>query len=215
MFRVILFDLDGTLLDPCEGITGSVAYALQKKGYPVPDMEVLKTFIGPPLTDQFMAYCGIDREAGREMVETYREYYRPIGMLQNERYPGVEEMLQRLKESGLVLAVASSKPEPFVKKILAHFGMDGYFDFIGGSSLDGTRENKAAVIGYVLENMGISPSRNVAMVGDRMHDVQGAQVFGLFSLAVTWGHGSREELENAKADVLCDTPAEAAAVLLQ
>jgi len=207
MYRYVLFDLDGTLTDPKEGITRSVQYALEALGQPEPDLEKLVKFIGPPLLEQFMEHCGISREQAEWMVEKYRERFRPIGVFENVLYPGVEEMLKALKEQGKVLCVASSKPEVFVRQVLEHFGILSYFTVIVGSELDGRRTKKAEVIEEVLRQLQIGEAerKDCLMIGDRMHDIEGGREMGLSTLGVTFGYGGREELESHGADYVADT----------
>ena len=146
MYHYILFDLDGTLTDPKQGITGCVQYALRRLGMEAPDADALEPFIGPPLLDSFQEFCGFDEEKGLQAVAYYRERYAASGWFENEAYPGIVEMLARLQEAGCHLAVASSKPEVFVEKILVHFGMRPYFDVVVGSGLDGSRARKEEVV---------------------------------------------------------------------
>lgn len=128
----VLFDLDGTLTDSGPGIMNSVKYALEKAGEPVPKTDELRKFIGPPLKGQFMEHCGISEERAAEMVTLYREYFTVTGIFENSVYDGVEEMLKTLKEAGIKIAMATSKPEKFAKIIADHFGLAKYFDVIGG-----------------------------------------------------------------------------------
>ena len=128
MYKAILFDLDGTLTDSGEGITKSVQYALEKVGKPETDLQKLRVFVGPPLLEQFQEYAGIDEETARKAVEIYRERYAPVGIYENELYPGIPEMLSGLKQRGYKLAIASSKPENFVKIVAEYFHIDSYFD---------------------------------------------------------------------------------------
>ncbi len=204
-FDTILFDLDGTLTDNGEGITNSVAYALRKFGITPPPREELDKFVGPPLRDRFVElYVG--EEQGDLAVEYYREYFRPHGIFENVVYDGVPQMLAALKAAGCTLAIATSKPEIFAKKIAEHFDLAKYFTVIAGSNLEGTRIKKADVIRYCLELLG-KPDR-VLMVGDREHDILGAKAVGLPAVGVTYGYGSREELERAQAAYIIDDPLE-------
>ncbi len=204
-FDTILFDLDGTLTDNGEGITNSVAYALRKFGITPPPREELNKFVGPPLRDRFVElYVG--EAQGDLAVEYYREYFRPHGIFENVVYDGVPQMLAALKEAGCTLAIATSKPEIFAKKIAEHFDLAQYFTVIAGSNLEGTRIKKADVIRYCLELLG-KPDR-VLMVGDREHDILGAKAVGLPAVGVTYGYGSREELEKAQAIAVIGTPRE-------
>lgn len=199
MYKAILFDLDGTLTESGEGITKCVQYALKKLGKPEADLKKLEVFIGPPLMEQFMKYAGLDEETARRAVEYYRERYSTIGIFENRPYPGVEEMLQELKRKKYLLAVASSKPEYFVKQILDYFHLTEYFDEIVGSELNGSRTNKTEVIEETLRRLGLDKHREqVIMVGDKEHDVLGARAAGLECVAVSYGYGTEEELTAAQ-----------------
>ena len=200
-FDMILFDLDGTLTDPGEGITNSVAHALAKYGIINTDRSELYPFIGPPLYASFMKYYGFTEEESHKAVEYYREYYRDKGIFENKLYSGIEECLKKLKEAGKTVLVATSKPEIFANKILAHFGIDKYFDIVAGATLDGKLIEKADIINYAFEKCGLEKSTAI-MIGDRSFDVLGAKEQGIASAGVLWGYGSREELENSGADYL-------------
>lgn len=197
-----MFDLDGTLTDPKEGITKSVRHALNHYGIQVDDLDTLTPFIGPPLTDSYKKYYGFSDEQAWEGVLVYREYFSERGWHENKEYPGIKEMLGALKAAGRVLLVATSKPEEFARKILEHFGMAGYFDFIGGADMDETRVRKADVIRYVLEQYGLDTSRETlarcVMVGDREHDVLGARECGMDCVGVLYGYGDRQEMDGCR-----------------
>lgn len=208
----ILFDLDGTLTDPMMGITKSVQYALKKHGIIEEDLWNLTKFIGPPLMDSFKRYYGFSEEEARQAVVDYREYFAPTGKFENVVYNGIPEMLQALKEQGFVLAVATSKPEVFAKDILVHFDLEQYFDFVGGALLTG-RTDKAEVIAYVLEHLGVE-KQNVIMVGDREHDIIGAAKNQLDSVGVLYGYGDRAEHEACGAGWIVETVEELKAYLL-
>lgn len=199
MYKAILFDLDGTLTDSGEGITKSVQYALERIGKPEPDLQKLRVFVGPPLIEQFEKYAGIDEKTARRAVEIYRERYAPIGIYENELYPGIEDMLAGLKNRGYKIGIASSKPENFVKIVAEYFHIESYFDEIVGSEPEGGRTNKTEVIEEALRRMGLTDHRDqVIMVGDKEHDVFGARRAGLECIAVSYGYGTKEELENAR-----------------
>lgn len=209
MYKVILFDLDGTLTESGEGITKSVQYALEKLGLPEPDLKKLEVFVGPPLLQQFMKYAGLDEETAVKAVEYYRERYTDIGIFENEVYPGVEDMLDKLRGKGYILAVASSKPERFVKKVLDHFDLTKYFQEIVGSEMNGGRTSKSDVIEEALDRLHMADHREqVVMVGDKEHDVFGARKAGLQCLAVSYGYGSEEELKNANPLKIADSAQE-------
>lgn len=209
-YNYVLFDLDGTLTDPGEGITNSVAYALKKYGINVDDKTQLYSFIGPPLHESFEKYYGFSKEESLKAVDCYREYYRDKGIFENSVYDGVVSLLKMLSDNGKKIILATSKPEVFAKRILEHFSLNGYFEFAAGANLDGTRTNKADVIEYALESCGITDKDSVVMVGDREHDIIGANKNGIDSIGVLFGYGSREELENAGATYIAETVEEIA-----
>lgn len=204
--KVILFDLDGTLTDSAPGITACVQYALEKMGKPEGDADKLRCFVGPPLKDQFMSYAGFSEEEAMEAVRYYRERYTKSGMYENSLYPGVEELLAFLKDRGCVLAVASSKPEHFVRQILEHFHLTGYFKEIVGAGMDEKRTTKAEVIEEALKRLDVVSSRqDVVMVGDRSYDIIGAHECGVQCIGVGYGYGSMEELINAGVTYVADS----------
>lgn len=204
-YDVILFDLDGTLTDPADGIINSVIYALSKYNISVDDRRSLYKFIGPPLLDSFMEYYGFSESQAYEAIEFYRERFRAKGMFENSVYNGIEELLISLKNKGKRLIVATSKPEEFSVKILEHFNLSQYFEFIAGSNLDGSRSAKADVITYALESCGINDKSGAIMIGDRKHDIIGANAVGLDSIGVLFGYGDLEELKAAGATYIADS----------
>ena len=203
---LILLDLDGTLTDPYEGITRSVAYALDRMALPALGEQGLRSFIGPPLQDQFAA-CGLDDEGVARAVQLYRGRFTDRGLYENRVYDGVEEALAALTAASLRLAVATSKPTPFAERILAHFGLDKHFDLVAGATLDGARRKKADIIDFALTVLGADASGAV-MVGDRAQDIVGARAHGMRSIGVGWGYAEPGELEAAEADLIVATPAE-------
>ncbi|NBJ99261.1 HAD family hydrolase [bacterium 1xD8-48] len=221
MFDYCLFDLDGTLTDPREGITKSVQYALQAFGIEEPDLKKLEPFIGPPLKDSFMEFYGFTGEEAERAIAVYRERFAPVGIFENQVYPGIPQMLERLYRRGTRLAVASSKPIGFVKQILAHFDIEKYFDVVVGSELDGTRGTKEEVVEEALGRLGILTmpvtERHVrcAMTGDRKFDIQGARACGLTSVGVRFGFAEEGELEEAGAEYIAETVAGLAEFLLR
>lgn len=198
--EIILMDLDGTITNPKEGITKSVQYSLKKMGIEIQDLDSLVKHIGPPLKDGFMEYYGFSENEAQRAVEFYREYYKEIGIRQNEAYEGMEQLLIKLKQAGKTLIVATSKPEPLAVEVLDYFHLSNYFDDICGASFDDTRVSKEAVIRYALEKNGITELNSVVMVGDRRYDIIGAKAVGIPSIGVLYGFGDREELESAQAD---------------
>ena len=218
MFQYVLFDLDGTLTDPREGITKSVQFALAQQGISEPDLKKLEPFIGPPLKDSFMEFYGMTEEQAAQGVADYRKRFAPIGKFENEVYPGIPEMLGSLKRAGIRLAVASSKPETFVWDILKYFKLDGYFDVVTGSELDGTRSRKEEVVEEALHRLeldGQPVSReNCVMVGDRRFDIEGGRQFQLTTVGVTYGYAAKGELEAAGADYIVKNPVQLTKLLL-
>lgn len=203
--KYILFDLDGTLTDPMEGITKSVQYALRAFGIHVEDRTQLCRFIGPPLAESFRNFYGLDERQAEEAIVKYREYFTPTGIFENEVYEGVPEMLARLKADGKILILATSKPTRYAEMILEHFGLARYFSFVSGSNFDGTRVKKAEVIQFALEENGIEDLEAAVMVGDREHDVIGAKSVGMECIGVLYGYGDEKEMEDAKADYVAET----------
>lgn len=197
----ILFDLDGTLTDPKEGITKSVEYALGKFDIAVEHLDQLLNYIGPPLYDSFIEIQGFTAENAKRAVEFYRERYSTLGMYENAVIPGIPQLLEELQGRGLDLYVATSKPTVFAEEILRHYGLDGFFKYVGGSNLDGTRSKKKEVIQHVLDKNHI-PAEEALMIGDREHDIIGAKACGLPSIGVMVGYGSEEELRSAGADYI-------------
>ncbi|MCI8489429.1 MAG: HAD family hydrolase [Lachnospiraceae bacterium] len=205
MYDVILFDLDGTLTDTGLGVTNAAAYALEQYGITVLDRTELERFVGPPLHESFMRFYGFSEEQAFEAVEVYREYYRDKGLFENTIYNGMEAVLKQLSEAGKTLLVATSKPEVFARRILEKLGIADYFTYIAGANLDGTRTKKAEVIAYVLREGGIEDGTKAVMVGDREYDIFGAREFGMDSIGVLFGYGSRGELEAAGATYIAES----------
>jgi len=195
----ILFDLDGTLTDPMTGITKSVQYALRSYGIEEPDLKALCPFIGPPLKESFMKYYDFPEDKAQEAIGRYREYFSAAGIFENQVYDGIEAMLKELKATGRTLLVATSKPEEFAVRILKHFHLAGYFDYVCGASMDERRVKKGEVIAYALGTAGLKEVSKAVMVGDREHDVIGAKENKMDCVGVLFGYGSRQELEAAGA----------------
>lgn len=204
MYDNILFDLDGTLTDPSEGITNSVAYALEKFGITVEDKKTLYKFIGPPLVVAFSEYYGFSKEDSEKATAYYRETFSVKGLYENKVYDGVVNLLETLKKSGKKLILATSKPEKFAKEIMRYFDLTKYFDHICGATFDSTRNSKDKVITYALCEAGITDKSKTVMIGDRHHDIEGANVNGLDSIGVLYGFGDREELTKAGATYIVE-----------
>ena len=199
MYQYFLFDLDGTLTDPGEGITNSVDYSLKKYNIIIEDKKELYKFIGPPLQESFQKYCGFSKEQSLQAVEYYREYFRDKGIFENKVYKGTIEMLSVLKYKGKHIILATSKPEEFAKQILVHFDLIRYFDFVAGATMDGTRSKKDDVIRYAVSSYPINDLSEAIMIGDREHDILGANKVGMDSIGVLFGYGDYDELKKSGA----------------
>lgn len=203
MIKYVFFDLDGTLTDPGLGITNCIIYALDKMGKEIPSRESLYRFIGPPLLDSFMEYIGMTENEAREAIRLYRERFSTVGLFENTPYEGIYTALDKIKDSGKKLYIATSKPEEFAVRILVHFNLIKYFDIVCGASMTENRSTKDAVIAYALEKIGCD-TNEVLMVGDRHHDINGARVHGIDAAGVLWGYGSKEEFEEAGAKYILE-----------
>ena len=214
-YKYALFDLDGTLTDPGEGITRSVQYALAKFGINVENRQELYCFIGPPLHESFEVYYGFSRPDAMKAVDYYREYYAVKGIFENLVYDSIPEALAELRDSGVGICLATSKPELYAKQILEHFGLDGYFTAVAGSEMDGTRTKKAEVVERALGLLGSPDVRDCVMIGDREHDVLGGAAHGLDTIGVLFGYGGREELERAGATYIAAVPTDIVKIIKQ
>ncbi len=199
-YDVILFDLDGTLTDPEIGITTCVQYALAGQGIEIEDRRSLRSFIGPPLMDSFQNKFDMTYEQAEKAVAKYRERFSTVGLFENQVYPNIDILLEKLKLQGKIIALATSKPEKFAIQILEHFGLDGYFDEICGAEMEvGGRNSKEDVIRYVLHCLGIEDKSTVVLVGDTKYDILGATVCGIDSIGVLYGFGAKSEMSGAVA----------------
>ena len=200
----VLFDLDGTLTDSGEGVMGSAAYAFRKLGLPVPEPRELRTMVGPPLSSSFPR-LGVPQDKVEEAIAYYRDDYNDGGgKLRNSVFPGIEEMLRDLKEKGLRLFVATSKPEGVAREVLTTFGLTGYLEYIAGASSDRSRETKADVMRHLLEETG--HPKGLVMVGDTIWDVLGAKELGIPCVGVSWGYGEDQDMLDAGAETVVATP---------
>lgn len=214
-YKYILFDLDGTITESGTGIINSVEYALKKMSIEVKDKDILKRFIGPPLKDSFMNICGMNVKDAEQAVRFYREYFSDKGMFENKVYDGFIDIIKILKSSGRILAVATSKPEEYAKRIADKLGFKEYFDKICGATMDDSRSAKADVISYTLETMGLIEHKDmILMVGDRENDIHGAKENGIDSMGVLYGYGERKELEDAGALYIAKTVKDIADIIL-
>lgn len=202
MPKAILFDLDGTLTDSGEGIINCASLALRHYGIPVPDRETMRVFVGPPLRDTFYKF-GVPEDKLDEAVEVYRSRYIPIGKFENTPYPGIHDLLAKLRNEGHKLYVATSKPEQMSMDILNKFELAQYFDLLAGATLDGSRDSKADVIAYLLQQTG--SDLEAVMVGDTVYDIVGAAAHSMPAIGVSWGYGNVAEMENAGAKAIAHT----------
>jgi phosphoglycolate phosphatase len=204
----LLFDLDGTLTDPREGIVCSLQHALVTLGYSPPDAAVLEQFIGPPLVESFRVLLGtLDESQIQAAVAAYRGRFSERGLFENRLYPDVPSGLNALQAAGHRLWVVTSKPEVYAQRIVAHFGLSCYFHKVYGSELSGERANKAEIIRYVLDQEKLS-GQDVLMIGDREHDILGARANRVSAVGVAWGYGSMAELASANPQAIVNSMAE-------
>jgi phosphoglycolate phosphatase len=200
----ILFDLDGTLTNPHEGITACIRHALIELHIPVPPRSELSRWIGPPLYDSFLAMTNGPEQAAQG-VALYRDRFATVGLYENVLYEGIPEMLAQLQQADHTLWVSTSKPQIFAQKIIQHFGLERFFAGVYGSELNGDRAHKSDLIAHILQQEGLE-TEHTLMVGDRHYDIVGAQTNQLRAIGVTWGFGSEQELRSAGATTLCTEP---------
>jgi phosphoglycolate phosphatase len=209
----ILFDLDGTLTDPFEGITRSIQYALDKMSAVVPEADDLRWCIGPSLWDSFKVLLGTDNKTELDRaVAFYRERYTVTGLFENAVVDGIPEILEELGTSGYQMHVCTSKPRVHAEKIVEHFKLVSHFGKVYGSELDGTRSAKTELISHILVEEGLDPS-DAIMIGDRKHDLVGANANEVASIGVLWGYGSREELEQERPLSIATHPDQISGIL--
>jgi phosphoglycolate phosphatase len=202
----VLVDLDGTLSDSEPGITSCLRAALVDEGLPVPPADVLRQAIGPPF-ELGLPLIGVPGDRLWAVIAGYRERYERDGLYETAVYDGVVPMLDRLAAAGLVLAIATAKPEPTAVRVVEHLGLGDRFAALVGATFEPGRRTKGEVIAHALERLGIPPGPHAVMVGDHSHDVEGARQHGLGSVGVLWGYGTEEELRRAGATALAADPA--------
>ena len=213
--EIVLFDLDGTLTDAAPGIVNGYRLVLDHFGIEQPDEATMRTYLGPPLAVTWREHYDFTDEQVADGLRIYREYYHDLGMFENEVFDGIPEVLRLLTQDGVTLATATSKPDYSATRIIEHFGLAGYFTFIGAANLEGTRDSKALVIEHTLEHFEANArTHRILMVGDRHHDVQGAREHGIETIGVLWGYGDAEELTRAGAISLVESPEKLGQLLL-
>ena len=209
----VLFDFDGTLVDPRDGLLDSFVHGLSAVGVAVPDKTALEPLVGPPIHYGFSAYLGLTEPSLSVAVEAFREYLGTKAVLEYEPYEGITELLDLLHAEGRALALVTSKPLPFVELVIEHTGLDVEFAVVAAASLDGSLAEKADLVRMALDGLRVDPD-DAVMVGDRQFDVIGARANDVASVGVLWGFGSRAELEAAGADALADDVAALQAMLV-
>lgn len=202
MYKYILFDLDGTLLNTYPGVSNAVRYTMEYYGKPVPNESDMRKYLGPPLKDSFKSYAGFTEEIIPEAIKKFREYYLEKGVYEYEFFEELKPTFEKLREMGCKLAVATSKLEKGALIMLEHSGLIDEFDFICGSTADSTRVTKTQVVAHVLEHFGITDKSQVLLIGDRENDVTGAKNNGIKCCGLLCGFGSREEFEENGADYI-------------
>ena len=205
--KYVFFDLDGTVTESAPGIINSVVYAIKKLGVRMPSEEELLKFVGPPLSDSFVKYCGVDPSRTKEAINIFREYFAERGIFENNVYPGIPELTAKLKSLGVKQILATSKPQLFAERILTHFNLIADFDGVYGNSMDEKYTDKALLLRDIIAKEGIKGDdlKNCVMVGDRSSDISGAHKAGIRAIGVLYGYGDRPELEGAGADLIVET----------
>lgn len=203
--KAVFFDLDGTLTDSGEGIMNCATLALNHFGLPVPSRQEMRIFVGPPLDQTFIRF-GVPADQTDEAIRVFRSRYMTVGKFENFPYPGIREMLESLQAQGHRLFVATSKPEVLANEVLSHFDLSKFFEKICGATLDGSRSHKEDVIRYLLAQ--VTDVSDVIMVGDTAYDVIGAAAHSIPCIGVSWGYGTQEDMKNAGAVAIAQTPEE-------
>ncbi len=204
-YSTVLFDLDGTIIDPIIGIVNSVKYALDTMEIEYDPTETFEKFIGPPLDESFRNYYSLSDSQAKKAVDHYRINYKKRGMGENHLYPGIAALIKDLFSRNILLFLATSKPTPFAIEILHHYKLDLYFQEIVGSNLDLTRTAKKEIIGYILQKFPDIDPRRCIMIGDRYYDIIGAQQNHIDSIGVSYGYGSFTELQKAHSTHIADS----------
>jgi len=203
MFRFVIFDFDGTVVDTGEGILKSLQYSFEQMGREVPDMSDLRRFIGPPIHYSFTHYYGVSEEEVGEYIKKYRERYTVKGIYECELYEGILELIDALKNRGIKVGIASSKPLRLIYDVADYLGITESFDAIVGVRIDDSNHSsKTGLILEAMELMGADDKNEVLMVGDRLYDIEGAKGAGVKSCGALWGYGSQEEFRQYEADFI-------------
>lgn len=217
--RALIFDLDGTLIDSAPGIIRCLQQAFYELDEPLPDMQTLRSCIGPPLHRALLPILGDDKAA--KVVTAFRAAYGNGGMLDCMLYPGVNALLQACAQSGRELYIATSKPKHFALAILEAHGLATTFRALyapeapeaSAASAQASTGDKTHLLRALLSTEGIAPDRCL-MIGDRRFDIEAATACGVASIGVLWGYGTRDELTAAGATALAARPADVIALCL-
>jgi phosphoglycolate phosphatase len=213
MISNVLFDLDGTLTDPKDGITRCIQFSLDRLGREAPAADDLVWCIGPPLKESFSHLLHTsDKTLLNEALYHYRERYSEIGIYENTVYPDIVSVLQRIHATGLQVLLATSKPTVFANIVLNHFGLTQFFHSICGSELDGRLSDKGDLIAHILKTERLEPTLTL-IVGDRSHDILGGKKNGIMTAAVTYGYGTIDEIKASEPDFIFHSPSDLAAFL--
>ncbi len=212
-FKNILFDLDGTITDSSTGIINAYMYSLNKIGLFESDMDVVKSYIGSPLRAYFTQRHNLNDNDSETAVKFFREYYTEKGLFENNVYPGMAELLAELHSKAYQVFIATSKPEIFARRVLSHFKIDKYFSYIKGSDMSADNKPKQSIINDVLTVNNLDKNESI-MIGDRYHDINGAKLNNINSIAVTYGYGSLEELQKENPTYFASNTYELKSILL-
>lgn len=214
-FQAVLFDLDGTIIEPEKGIINSILYAVKELGLKENDPDSLKSFIGPPLQHSFRDRYELSEEEAMEAVKVYRVYYAEKGIYECHLYDGIEEVLKKLHEENIFMSLATSKPVKYADQLMRYFKLDGYFEFTAGALLDGKRTDKKEVIQYALENIPPFDTPEILMLGDREFDIDGGKHHQLTTAWAKWGHGEEAILAKSAPDFTLEKPLDLLDIVLQ
>lgn len=208
-YKIVLFDLDGTLSDSAQGVRICIEAALKRMNKPIPDLSDYSLYVGPPLLTTFRGLCGLSDDEAIKAIELYREEYEERGKYENYQYSGMRELILALKNSGAVTAVATSKYEPFARWVVDYIGLDGVFDAVCGSTLDGKRKEKVDIVRYAADTLGVEISKQtICLVGDTSFDTAGAVKAGCDFVGVSYGFGTVQQIENAGGEKIASSVAE-------
>ncbi|GHU81753.1 phosphoglycolate phosphatase [Clostridia bacterium] len=207
-YSTVLFDLDGTISNSAQGVRDGITYALTQMEKPVPDLSDASLYVGPPLLSTFIKVCCLTPKEAERALEIYREYYAATGKQKNYLYDGIDKLAADVHKSGAITAVATSKYEPFAREVLEMLGIDDKFDYVFGATLDYSRKEKADVIRYAKEQIGLNKFGKAVLIGDTVFDMMGAKETGIDFIGVLYGFGKKDQMQAAGATNFANTAAE-------